>query len=93
MERTEYGRVETDRVRVSGIDIEWDTLVGTCRFGNLPVAMMWVDTTLTGLMSGVQAMVGTERFFLALQSEGARASMRTGRSSRSSRISAMDSRP
>ncbi len=70
MERAEEGRVETDRVRVSGIDIEWDTLVGTCRFENLPVAMMWVDTTLTGLMSGVQAMVGTERFFLALQSEG-----------------------
>lgn len=32
--------------------------------------MMWVDTTLAGLMSGVQAMVGTERFSLALQSEG-----------------------
>jgi PAS domain S-box-containing protein len=32
--------------------------------------MMWVDTTLAGLMSGVQSMVGTERFGLALQSEG-----------------------
>jgi PAS domain S-box-containing protein len=70
MERAKDGRVETDRIRVSGIEIEWDTLVGTCRFENLPVAMMWVDTTLTGLMSGVQAMVGTERFLLALQSEG-----------------------
>ena len=32
--------------------------------------MMWIDTTLAGFMSGVQAMVGTERFSLALQSEG-----------------------
>ena len=59
-----------DKIRVSGIDIEWDTGQGTCTFNNLPVAMMWVDTTLEGLMSGVQAMVGTERFGLALQSEG-----------------------
>ena len=36
----------------------------------MPVAMMWVDTTLAGLMSGVQATVGSERFWLALQSEG-----------------------
>jgi PAS domain S-box-containing protein len=32
--------------------------------------MMWVDSTLAGLMSGLQAMVGTPRFLLALQSEG-----------------------
>ena len=31
---------------------------------------MWVDSTLAGLMSGAQSMVGTERFGLALQSEG-----------------------
>jgi len=34
--------------------------------------MMWIDTTLMGLMSGVQAMVGRERFALAQQSEGRR---------------------
>jgi PAS domain S-box-containing protein len=34
--------------------------------------MMWVDTTLAGLLSGVQNMVGTERFLLALQAEGRR---------------------
>ena len=60
----------TDSVDVSGINIEWDTKEGRCTFEKLPVAMMWVDTTLAGLMSGVQAMVGTERFGLALQSEG-----------------------
>lgn len=57
-------------IRVSGIKIQWDSEHGTCSFEGFPVAMMWVDTTLAGLMSGVQAMVGEERFGLALQSEG-----------------------
>ena len=59
-----------DRIKVSDIEIKWDTKRGVCAFENLPVAMMWIDTTLAGIMSGVQAMVGTERFGLALQSEG-----------------------
>ena len=57
-------------IKVSGINVAWNTEQGTCTFEGLPVAMMWVDTTLAGLMSGVQDMVGTERFYLALQSEG-----------------------
>jgi len=58
------------QIQVSGINIKWNVQQGTCTFENLPAAMMWVDSTLAGLMSGVQAMVGTERFALALQSEG-----------------------
>ncbi len=61
---------KAEQIQVSDIKVEWDVKQGTCTFENLPVAMMWVDTTLAGLMSGVQAMVGTERFGLALQSEG-----------------------
>ena len=61
---------KSDQIRVSDINIEWDVKQGTCNFESLPVAMMWVDTTLSGVMSGVQSMVGTERFGLALQSEG-----------------------
>ncbi|TLS77135.1 PAS domain S-box protein [Mariprofundus erugo] len=57
-------------IRVADIDIEWDMTHGICTFAKLPVAMMWIDSTLAGLMSGVQTMVGTERFALALQSEG-----------------------
>ena len=64
------GGAGADAIRVAGIDIEWRPGQGTCTFEGLPVAMMWVDTTLAGLMSGVQAMVGTARFLLALQSEG-----------------------
>jgi PAS domain S-box-containing protein len=58
------------QIQVSGINIKWNVQQGTCTFENHPAAMMWVDSTLAGLMSGVQAMVGTERFALALQSEG-----------------------
>ena len=59
-----------EKINVAGINIEWRTDQGVCTFENLPVAMMWINTTLSGLMSGVQAMVGTQRFGLALQSEG-----------------------
>ena len=59
-----------EKIRVSDINIEWNVKQGTCSFESLPVAMMWVDTTLAGLMSGVQSMIGTKRFGLALQSEG-----------------------
>ena len=70
VEGSEKGPSASSKIRVSGINVAWDTVQGTCTFEDLPVVMMWVDTTLAGLMSGVQAMVGTERFFLTLQSEG-----------------------
>jgi PAS domain S-box-containing protein len=57
-------------INVSGITIRWDIEKGECTFETLPVTMMWVDSTLAGLMSGVQSMVGKERFALALQAEG-----------------------
>ncbi len=61
---------DTDQTRVRGIDIAWQSPAGTCTFAKLPVVMMWMDSTLAGVMSGVQAMVGTARFGLAMQSEG-----------------------
>ena len=59
-----------EKIKVSDINMEWNTEKGICTLESLPVAIMWIDTTLAGLMSGLQAMVGTERFNLALQSEG-----------------------
>lgn len=64
------GNAEFHSINVSGIDIEWDIPQGTCTFEKLPVALMWIDTTLIGVMSGIQKMVGTERFGLALQAQG-----------------------
>lgn len=57
-------------INVEGIEISWNTGVGACTFRDIPVVLMWVDSTLAGLMSGVAAMVGPERFNLALQAEG-----------------------
>ena len=59
-----------DSILVSGLPLVWNTHEGTCSFAGLPVAMMFVDSTLAGLMAGVEAMVGSERLALALQSEG-----------------------
>jgi len=70
MGHTKRKRAEANSLCIAGITVEWDPQRGTCTFDKLPVAMMWVDTTLAGVMSGVQTMVGTERFLLALQSEG-----------------------
>ncbi|WP_414566019.1 MULTISPECIES: PAS domain S-box protein [unclassified Anabaena] len=63
---------EQPHIQVAGCDIQWNLDEGTCKALNLPVVLMWRDTTLAGFMTGLQAMVGTERFALALQSEGRR---------------------
>ena len=55
---------------VEGISCVWDVENGICNLGGKPVALMWIDSTLAHLMSGVQKMVGTERFLLSLQSGG-----------------------
>lgn len=59
-----------EQINVAGITIRWDVGQGTCTFEDLPVVMAWINSTFAGLMAGVQRMVGTERFQLALQSEG-----------------------
>lgn len=76
--RTDAGLVPQDlkpdagesRIVVAGVEVAWNIPAGQCTFRDLPVAMMWVDTTLAGLMTGLEAMVGPERFALALQAEG-----------------------
>jgi len=76
--RTDAGLVPQDlkpdagesRIVVGGVEVAWNIPAGQCTFRDLPVALMWVDTTLAGLMTGLEAMVGPERFALALQAEG-----------------------
>ena len=60
----------TTGINAVGIYIEWVMDKGQTTFEGLPFIMLWVDTTLTGLIAGVQKMVGTKRFGLALQSPG-----------------------
>src|SRR6478672_7180438 len=57
------------QINVFGLNVEWHPQQG-CMLDTLPVVMMWIDTTLASFMAALQAMVGTERFILALQSEG-----------------------
>lgn len=59
-----------DFIEVAGIPIQWDIETGVTKAAELPVVLMWRDSTLAGLMFGLHAMVGTERFFLALQVGG-----------------------
>jgi len=58
------------RFDVGGVDIQFD--LGRCLqlWQGMPVITMWTDSTVAGLMLGMQRMVGTERFNLALQSGG-----------------------
>ena len=57
-------------IEVAGIRMDWDLARGRFAFEGLPTLMMWVDSTLASLMSGLESMVGPERFALALQAEG-----------------------
>ncbi|MBN2080636.1 PAS domain S-box protein [bacterium] len=58
------------QINIGGIVLEWRLDQGTCSFAGLPITLMWTNTTLAGLMTGLHTMVGTKRFALALQAEG-----------------------
>lgn len=58
------------RFNVRDVDVELDPLRGVQRWAGTPAVVMWIDSTVAGLMLGLQRMVGTERFNLALQGGG-----------------------
>ncbi len=53
-----------------GFDIEWDLDRGLNMWAGMPTLSMWIPTTVAGMMSGLCAMVGVERFNLCLQLGG-----------------------
>lgn len=53
-----------------GFDIEWDLDRGLNLWAGVPTLSMWVPSSVAGLMSGLCAMVGVERFNLCLQLGG-----------------------
>jgi len=61
---------ELTGIPIAGIPIQWSHAQGTCTFNAQPTIMKRIDSTLAGLMAELQALVGTERFYLILQSEG-----------------------
>jgi rsbT co-antagonist protein RsbR len=58
------------KVTISGFDIEWDLERGLNLWAGVPTLSMFIPGTAAGLMSGMAAMVGVERFNLCLQIGG-----------------------
>ena len=49
---------------------KWDTERGLFYVGGGPTLALWIESSLAGLMQGMQRMVGTDRFNVAMQSGG-----------------------
>jgi rsbT co-antagonist protein RsbR len=59
-----------ERVTLGGLELEYDTERGTLRSAGNPAIFIWTESTLAGLLSGLQRMVGTERIRLSLHGGG-----------------------
>jgi PAS domain S-box-containing protein len=57
---------------VGGVRLTWEVEAGRATALGLPCASMFLDSTLASLLSSVVAMVGPERFSLAMQADGRR---------------------
>lgn len=61
--------MENPKINI-GFDIEWDLSQGLNLWAGVPTLSMWIPSSVAGLMSGLCAMVGVERFNLCLQIGG-----------------------
>ncbi len=61
---------ERPRIVIGDVDFEWDREQGMMLVMGSPVVCMWIETTMAGLMAGLQKMVGTERFAIAAEQSG-----------------------
>ncbi|MDC0748617.1 STAS domain-containing protein [Polyangium mundeleinium] len=61
---------ERPKISVDGVDFEWDRENGRILVWGNPALLMWIETTLAGLMVGIHKMVGTERFVIAAEQAG-----------------------
>lgn len=57
-------------ITIDDVLFEWDRENGLFLCWGAPVVVMWTETVMAGFMSGLQKMVGTERFNLALMAAG-----------------------
>jgi rsbT co-antagonist protein RsbR len=57
-------------ITVQGVNFEWDPAQGLVRVFGMPTLAMWIESTLAGMMHGMQRMVGTERFNLCMHGGG-----------------------
>ncbi|MRG95427.1 STAS domain-containing protein [Polyangium spumosum] len=59
-----------ERATLGGLEFEYDTETKTIRMAGNPAIFIWVESTLAGLISGLQRSVGTERIRLSLHGGG-----------------------
>lgn len=57
-------------ITVDGVEFSWDREKGLMLCWGAPQVAMWIETVMAGFMVGLQKMVGTERFNLALMTAG-----------------------
>ena len=62
--------VRPPSITVEGNEFKWDMDRGTFLISGGASLAIWLETSLAGLMNGMQQMVGTERFNLAIQAGG-----------------------
>jgi serine/threonine protein kinase len=61
---------EIIKFSVGGVSLEWNVEDGVQLWAGLSTTAMLTESTIAGLMIGLESMVGTERFNLALQAGG-----------------------
>ncbi len=59
-------------ITVEGLDFRWDLEHGGFTISGVPCTMLFRDSSLASMLMGFLAMVGPQRFSLALQAEGQR---------------------
>jgi len=59
-----------DKTHIGGIEVVCDMKAGTSTWAGAPAMGIWLESSMAGLLSGFQRMVGTERFLLALHGGG-----------------------
>jgi rsbT co-antagonist protein RsbR len=62
--------MEKPSLTIQGVKFSWQPEEGLFQVFEMPTFAMWIESTLAGMMQGMQRMVGTERFNLALQGGG-----------------------
>ncbi|MBZ5715149.1 STAS domain-containing protein [Nannocystis pusilla] len=61
---------QSPSITVEGVEFSWDFERGLMLCWGQPVVLMWTESTMAGFMSGLQRILGTERFNLALEGSG-----------------------
>lgn len=63
---------EQPRIDIDGVTYTWDRSRDLMLMNGMPVAALLIDSTLSGMMWGIERMVGLQRFELAMQAAGRR---------------------